>query len=141
MIACVTRIVISYFSLPVWVIVWIGLFLIPVNFAGFWFLDTVSGRWIAVLGAGGILLNLPLVWLNSGLSKVLCIPHILFWTPLVAILGYRLLTASMETTEFRLALVVFAVNGVSLVFDYYDFFDWRRGNRGIAGFPDEPVRF
>jgi hypothetical protein len=141
MIAHVTRIVRSYFSLPVWVIAWIGLFLVPVNMAGFWFLDTASGRWIAVLGATGILLNLPLVWLNGGLSKVLCITHIVFWTPLVLVLGYRLVTVPLTGSEFHLAVAALAVNGISLLFDYYDFFDWRRGNRAVAGFPDDPVRF
>jgi len=55
------RIVKSMFSLPIWVIVWIGLFLIPVNFAGFWFLETTSGLAIAVMGAGAIGINLILV--------------------------------------------------------------------------------
>jgi hypothetical protein len=109
--------------------------------AGFWFLDTASGRWIAVLGATGILLNLPLVWLNGGLSKVLCITHIVFWTPLVLVLGYRLVTVPLTGSEFHLVVAALAVNGISLLFDYYDFFDWRRGNRAVAGFPDDPVRF
>ncbi|WP_421856106.1 hypothetical protein [Oricola sp.] len=137
----IARILKSYFSLPVWVIIWIGLFLVPANFSGYWFMDTASGWWIAVLGATGIIVNLPIVWLNGGLSKVLCIPHILFWTPLVVILGYRLLAVPMNATEFTLALAVFAVNGMSLAFDYYDFFEWRRGNRAVAGYPDDPVRF
>lgn len=141
MVAHVTRIVRSYFSLPLWVIVWISLFLVPVNIAGFWFLDTASGRWIAGLGAAGLICNLPLVWLNGGMSKVLCIPHIVFWTPLVLVLGYRFATVPLAGAEFGLALAAFAVNGFSLLFDYSDFFDWRGGNRAVAGFPDDPVRF
>lgn len=137
----IVRIVKSMFALPVWVIIWINLLLVPANFAGFFFLDTVSGWWIALLGAGAIIVNLPLIWLNGGLSKVLCIPHLVFWIPLVGILGYRLLTADMTSPELQLAAIVFAFNLFSLGFDIYDFFEWRGGNRDVAGFPGEPVRF
>ncbi len=135
------RIVRSYFSLPVWVIVWISLFLVPANFAAFAFLDTISGLWIALLGAGAIIINLPLVWLNGGFSKVLCIPHVLFWTPLVAFLGYRLASADLGTGEFMLTLMAFIINGISLFFDYYDLKQWRNGNRQVAGFEADAVRF
>lgn len=137
----IVRIVRSMFALPVWVIIWISLMLVPANFAGFFFLDTVSGWWIAVLGAGAIIVNLPLVWLNGGMSKVLAIPHLVFWIPLVVILGYRLIAVDLATPEYALTLVVFVINLISLGFDIYDFFEWRGGNRDVAGFPGEPVRF
>lgn len=135
------RIIKSYFSLPVWVIIWISLFLVPANFAGFYFLETTSGVWVALLGAGAIILNLGLVWINGGFSKVLCIPHVLFWTPLVFLLAYRLLYAEMAAPEYWLTVVVFLINGVSLVFDFYDLKQWRKGNRQVAGYENEIVRF
>lgn len=104
-------------------------------------MDTASGFWIALFGAGAIILNLGVVWLNGGFSKVLCIPHVIFWTPLVALLGYRLLFADMMTFEFWITLAAFLVNGVSLFFDFYDLGQWRNGNRKIAGYESEPVRF
>ena len=46
----------------------------------------------------------------------------------------------MEQAEFLLALAAFVVNGISLFFDYYDFFEWQRGNRAVAGYPGDPAR-
>ena len=137
----IIRIVKSMFALPVWVIVWINLFLVPANFSGFLFLDATSGIAIAALGAGAILINLVLVWLNGGLSKVLCIPHLILWVPLVLLLGYRLAYVPMDSAEFYLAAIVCAINVISLVFDFFDLFDWHSGNRAVAGYPDDPVRF
>lgn len=137
----IVRIAKSFFALPLWVIVWICLFLVPANFAGFAFLNTVSGFWISLLGAGAIILNLGLVWLNGGFSKVLCIPHVLFWTPLVGLLAYRLFAVEMASDEYWLALSAFVINGVSLFFDFYDLHAWRRGHRQIAGYETSDVRF
>lgn len=134
------RILQSFFALPVWVIVWISAFLIPVNFAGFWFLDTPTGWWVAVLGAGAIILNLIPVLINGGLSKVLALPHLVLWGPLVIILGVKLAGGGLTGAEWWLALAVFVVNGVSLFFDVYDTREWWRGNRAVTGFEDEPVR-
>jgi len=72
---------------------------------------------------------------------VLSIPHLALWVPLVLLLGYRLAFMAMDSTEFRLAAIVCAINLVSLAFDFYDFFQWRHGNRAVAGFPRDPVRF
>lgn len=139
--AWLVRIIKSYFSLPVWVIIWISLFLIPANFAGFLFLETISGFWIALLGAGAIILNLGFVWINGGFSKVLCVPHVLLWTPLVGLLGYRLSSAEMSEPEYWLTIAAFLINGTSLFFDFYDLKQWRNGHRQVAGYEAEPVRF
>lgn len=139
--AWLVRIIKSYFSLPIWVIIWISVFLVPANFAGFLFLETVSGFWIALLGAGAIILNLGFVWANGGFSKVLCIPHVLFWTPLVVLLLYRLVNVETAAPEHWLTAAVFLINGTSLFFDFYDLKQWRNGNRQVAGYEAEPVRF
>ena len=89
MIACISRIFRSLFSLPAWVIVWMLVFLIPANLAGLFMLDTQSGRWIALLGAGGLLVNLVPVFVNGGFSRVLAIPHLVFWLPLELVLLAR----------------------------------------------------
>ncbi len=94
-----------------------------------------------VLGAGAIILNLGFVWINGGFSKVLCIPHVIFWTPLVMLLAYRLLSVDMAAPEYWLSMAAFLVNGTSLFFDFYDLKQWRDGNQQIAGYENEPVRF
>ncbi len=138
--AWIVRIVRSYFSLPVWVVIWLSLFLIPANFAGFWFLDTRTGFWVALLGAGAILLNAVIVLINGGLSKVLAIPHLIFWIPLEIILLRLVIAGGLSETEWRLAVIVLVTNGISLGFDVYDTVAWWRGKRKIAGYEDQPVR-
>lgn len=138
--AWVIRIIKSFFALPLWVIVWISVFLIPANFAGFWFLDSRIGFWIALLGAGAIILNLVPVLLNGGLSKVLAIPHLICWVPLEIILFRLIWTEELSVGEWRLAITVLMINGISLGFDFYDTREWWRGNRKVVGFEDEPVR-
>lgn len=134
------RILRSFFSLPLWVILWICVFLIPANFAGLWFLDSDVGFWVSVLGAGAICLNMIPVLINGGLSKVLAIPHLVFWIPLEIILLYLIITQPLTTPEWWLAVIVLVVNGISLGFDVYDTHQWWRGNRAVTGFEDEPVR-
>ena len=140
MLAWIVRILKSYFALPLWVIIWISVFLIPVNFAGFWFLGTEIGFWVATLGAGAIFLNFVPVLINGGMSKVLAIPHLVFWVPLEIILIRLVMSGNLQGGEFWLAVTVLIINGISLGFDFYDTREWWRGNRSVVGFEDEPVR-
>ena len=140
MIARISRIFRSLFSLPAWVIVWMLVFLIPANLAGHFMLDTESGRWIALLGAGGLLVNLVPLLVNGGFSRVLAFAHLLFWLPLEFVLLARLLTADMGSAELRLTLVVLVINGISLCFDVIDARRWLRGERAVFGFEEETAR-
>lgn len=138
--AWIFRILKSAFALPVWVLIWIIVFLIPANFAGFWFLDTDVGFWVSVLGAGAIFVNLIPVLINGGVSKVLAIPHLIFWIPLEIILLRLVMAGDLATAEWRLAVAVLIINGISLGFDFYDTAEWWKGNRKVVGYEDEPVR-
>ena len=138
--AWIARIFKSFFALPVWVIIWICVFLGPANFAGFWFLDTPTGFWVTVLGAGAIFLNIVPVLLNGGASKVLAIPHVICWVPLEIILLRRLISEDLTVGEWWFAIAVVVINGISLGFDFYDTAEWWRGNRKVVGFENEPVR-
>ena len=132
----------SFFSLPAWVIIWIVVFLIPANFAGFWFLELPSGIWIAGLGAGSILFNLILVWLNKGFSKALALPHLVCWIPLCIYLWMRISAGSaVSEAEQILMLICAIINTISLGFDVKDGWEWLRGQRDVAGFEGQPVRF
>ncbi len=136
----IVRILKSTFALPVWVLVWIFVFLLPANFAGFWFLDTDVGLWVSVLGAGAIFVNLIPVLINGGVSKVLAIPHLIFWIPLEIILLRFVVAGDLSTSEWRLAVAVLIVNGISLGFDFHDTAEWWKGNRKVVGYEDEPVK-
>ena len=134
------RILRSLIALPVWVIIWMMVILIPANLSGFWFLDTVSGVWIALLGGGALLINTVFVLVNAGFSRVLALPHLVLWGLLEIILFYRVLTVDMNETEFRLSLIVLIINGISLVFDVYDTRRWIAGERDVIGFEGQTPR-
>ena len=137
----VVRIVKSYFSLPVWVIVWITLFLVPANFSGYWFLHTETGWWIAVLGCDRHRrqpADRLAEWRNveGALHAAYPVLDAACGDPRLPASGgadgsrpsSRWRSQSSRSTAFR------------LIFDYYDFFEWRRGNRAVAGYPEDPVR-
>ncbi len=138
--AWIIRIFKSFLALPLWVLIWICVFLVPANFAGLWFLDTTTGFWVTLLGAGAILLNGIPVLINGGASKVLAIPHVICWVPLVIILFRRLVGEGLVGGEWWLATIVLVINGISLGFDFYDTAEWWKGNRKVVGYEDEPVR-
>lgn len=142
MIDLVLRILRSNFSLPLWVILWIYLFLVPANLSGLLLLNYESGFWVAVLGAGAIAINVVILFLNGGFSKVLAISHLLLWIPLQIILFYRyFLVPNLSSFEQNYILIILAINGISIAFDIYDTKEWVKGNRDVVGFPGEPVRF
>lgn len=140
MIKLFARIFGSLFSLPVWVIVWMLAFLIPANLSGFLYLDTISGRWIAGLGGGALLINTVLVLMNGGFSRVLAIPHLILWGPLEIVLILRAVSAEMGPEELWLVVTVMVINGISLVFDIIDTRRWYSGERDVFGFEGQPVR-
>lgn len=140
MINLVQRIFRSLFALPVWVIIWMLVILIPANLSGLFFLDTVSGRWIAGLGGGALAINTVLVLMNGGFSRVLAIPHVIMWGALEILLIYRIFSESMASIEFQLTLVVVIINGVSLIFDVIDTRRWYIGERDVIGYEGMPVR-
>ena len=138
MMAKLERILRSTFALPVWVIAWITFFLIPANLSGYFLLQYETGFWVAVLGGTALLINTVILFLNGGMSKVLAIPHLIFWLPLQIILGYRLMNATdLSSFETNYLIVMLVINGISLCFDFYDTRDWWKGNRAVVGYENE----
>jgi len=123
----------SFRRMPLWVQVWVALTLVPVNLASLGFLTAPGGTWIAVLAVGGMLLNVPIMLVERGLSKAMAIPHILIWTPLVVLILLTLTAGSLLPSEFRTFLwLLLAVDLISLGFDYPDIVKWLRGDRAVA---------
>lgn len=125
----------SFLRLPLWVQVWVGLILVPVNLLSLQFIGSEGGLMIAGLAIGGIALNLPVMIVQRGFSKLMALPHILCWTPLLV----WLIAASVNTgplllseKEQLLLLALIAVNLVSLIFDFRDMQLWLKGERSIA---------
>ncbi len=121
----------SFMRAPLWVRIWMVLWLIPVNLAPLFFVDHERGWLIAGLSIGGMLLNVPIVLVERGLSRLMALPHILLWTPLV-LACLLLLALGVESVGYaRLLWILVVTDIVSLLFDYSDFIRWLRGDRKI----------
>lgn len=118
-----------------WVQVWVGLVLIPVNAASFVLLDYRSGQMAALAAAFVVATNIPIMLRERGMSKLMAIPHLFAWGPLTVFLVSRLIDHSImpmiAPLEQAYAVVLIAVNGVSLVFDVVDSWRWIKGDRAV----------
>ena len=129
----------SYRSLPLWVQVWVGGILVPANAAAFALTNTPSGHWAAWAAAFVVATNVPIMWMEQGMSKLMSVPHLVAWIPLQAFLLLRLTGAAGPTplgqAELALAALLLVVNGISLAFDAVDSVKWWRGDRHVPGHP------
>ena len=126
----------SFRALPLWVQLWVGVVLVPVNLAPYSMLDTATGRAGAWAMGVVILFNVPILLWERGMSKLLSLPHLLAWIPLCGWLATRLGSgASLSSAETALAWALFVVNLISLAFDAIDSVKWLRGDRAIACAP------
>lgn len=129
----------SYRSLPLWVQVWVGGILVPANAAAFALTDTPSGYWAAWAAVLVVVTNVPIMWMEQGMSKLMSVPHLVAWIPLQAFLLLRLTGAAgatpMGQAELMLAVLLLVVNGISLAFDAVDSVKWWRGDRHVPGHP------
>jgi len=124
----------SFRALPLWVQLWVSLLLMPVNFASLMFLSAEGGGMIAFLAVGGMIPNAPILLWERGFSKLLAVPHILFWMPLLFIIILRLIGGIDQGSDFYTYLVIlFITNTISIVFDLFDTWSWIRGERNVAG--------
>jgi len=112
----------SFRATPGWVQVWIMLVLGPINMASLFFLNEPMGMLIAFLANIGMLLNIPVMIYDRGVSKLMSIPHLLPWTALVLVILFN----RPEATGLLI------INIISLVFDYVDSMKWIKGDRAIA---------
>jgi len=120
----------SFRATPGWVQFWMMLLLMPINMASLFFLNEPMGMIIAFLANIGMLLNIPVMFYDRGVSKLMSIPHIIPWTALVVlIIFYRPEATGLYDTYLWVLLVT---NLISLAFDYVDGLKWINGDRAIA---------
>lgn len=124
----------SFLGLPLWVRIWVAL-LAATNLASLWFLDTAIGFWTAVAFCLVGALNVPMMVIQGGLTRLMSFPHFV-WVPLLIFLypqlfGPDALEPGSPVQIFGIA--VFAMNGISLLFDVYESFIWLRGGREVLG--------
>ena len=127
----------SYRALPLWVQLWVGLILVPANAISFALLDTWAGRVAAVAALAVMATNLPIMWIERGLSRLMAVPHLLIWGPLqVALLlrwAERVGPLPLADGERAFLVLLTVVNGISLLFDALDSWRWFRGERDVPG--------
>lgn len=125
----------SFRALPVWVQIWVGGILVPVNAASFALLDTWSGRATAIAALVVVASNLPIMLWARGMSRLMSLPHLFIWGPLEILLLWHMRQAAGGMAELEAAYVglVLVVNGISLIFDALDSWRWLKGERGVPG--------
>ena len=119
----------SFLALPTWVKLWVVLILSPVNLATLAFLSQPSGKLIAALSVGGMVISLTAVIAGRGFTKLVSAGHVLTWTPLVLILMFAPPEASGTYASFLTVLLV--TNTFSLFFDFNDLRLWYNGDRAV----------
>lgn len=108
---------------PLWVQYWLyvlvfGIVVLPVTL-----LIWKQTRLTAIITiAASILAGLGVSWIYDklGYVKLLGLPHIILWTPLVLYLYSQIKREGMPAWPKRILIAVLAVFVVSLVFDYVD---------------------
>jgi len=120
----------SFRAIPVWVQAWIVLVLMPINVASLFFLNEPMGLLIAILANVGMLLNIPVMIYDRGVSKLMSIPHLLPWSALVVVILFFRPDATGIYGVFLWGILI--INLISLTFDYVDAWKWIKGDRAIA---------
>jgi hypothetical protein len=124
----------SLAGVPRWVQLW-PVILVATNTASLGFLDTAAGRLTAAAFAAVAAINLSMVYIQAGLTRLLSFTH-LVWLPLLFVLLGQLFApdaAQIDTTTRGFMTAVVAVNGISLLFDFIEMWRWSRGAREVLG--------
>ncbi len=121
----------SFRSLSAWVQIWVGLILVPVNMLSVLFVAEPKGILIAALAVGGMMPNIVIMLAERGLSKMMALPHLVIWIPLLLILWSHLGNVTGGYLMYLWLLLI--VDGLSLAFDIPDAWKWWKGDRAVAG--------
>lgn len=121
--------------MPLWVQIWVGLILFPVNAASFFMIDTWFGFYAAWAAGFVFLTNMPIMFVCKGMSRLMAVPHLFGWIPLEIVGILRLFQQvgplPISLGEYVLAALIVVVNGMSLIFDIHDTQRWWRGERDV----------
>jgi len=119
----------SFRAMPLWVQLWVGCILVPVNMATVVLITEPCCWLISVLAIGAMVPNAILMFIERGFSKAMALSHVVLWIPLLGILALNIKAGSVF---FPYLTVLFAVDFFSLCFDLKDSKKWLEGDRNIA---------
>ena len=118
----------SFRSMPLWVQIWVGLILVPVNMATIVLITEPCCWLIPVLAIGGMVPNAVLMFVERGFSKAMALSHVVMWVPLLVVLAMDIKAGSIFANYL---IVLFIVDFISICFDLKDSRDWLKGDRGV----------
>ena len=114
---------------PIWLQAWIG-WMVAVNLVGglIFLKARVEAKWVllAFLSAAFMM---EAMYLHYGFQRILGLPHIIFWTPLVIYLWRRQAEWERPGLSPKWLAVVFVTNVTSLIIDYIDVARYLSGER------------
>ncbi len=122
----------SFQRLPLWVRLWVALWLVPINLLSVAFLSSPNGLLIALLAVGGMAPNVVLMWIERGFSSLMALPHLLIWPASIVVAINTALTHPDHSGFAFYLWVLAATNLVSILFDVPDFIRWLKGKREVA---------
>lgn len=110
-------------QLPTWVQIWLnilllGAFILPLTLL-IWKQTRVTAI-ITLLASGLAAFAIMSMYDKIGLVRLLGLPHIILWTPLVIYLIKQSQRADMPSAPKWIIRIISATIVISLVFDYYD---------------------
>lgn len=117
---------------PQWVQIWLnvllfGAFFLPLTLF-IWKLTRLTA--LVTLAASAIsAFGVTWIFDQMGYVKLLGLPHIIFWTPIVFYLYRQIKRADMPVWPKRIMVVIALTIVISLVFDYVDVARWLLGER------------
>ena len=114
--------------MPLWVQIWVGLILVPVNMATIVLITEPCCWLIPVLAIGGMVPNAVLMFVERGFSKAMALSHVVMWVPLLVVLAMDIKAGSIFANYL---IVLFIVDFISICFDLKDSRDWLKGDRGV----------
>jgi len=129
-----TRLWRSILGLPHWVQGWVTI-LIAANMASLWFLDHPIGQWTAIAAVAVAAMNLPIMLVQGGITRLMSFPHIV-WVPLLFFIIDQLVgvdSPAVGSSIWIFGVTVFVVNLISVMFDLLDIVRWVHGEREILG--------
>ena len=109
--------------LPNWVQIWLnvllfGAFLLP--FTLFIWKQTRLAGLLTLLASGAAAFTIMQMFDSLGMVRLLGLPHIILWTPIVIYLALVSRRQDMPLAPKWILRVIAAIITISLVFDYYD---------------------
>lgn len=123
----------SLIGLPHWVKLWL-LVLMTANMSSLFFLDSSVGQWTAISFLVVGLVNMPMIYFQNGLTRLLSFPHLIWFGLLAYLLTQLFGQTDLLTGNLRnFVIIVIVINGISLVFDTLECIRWLKGNREVLG--------